>query len=195
MRDCAAGQSKKTRPEKILTVWRGYSDPAADILAFTDETPHNTITPIARMRNGRYELDLVLRNNRTTSEHPLGLFHPHAQYHHIKKENIGLIEVMGLAVLPARLKTELAEVEEALVCPDRAAAIFEKENMKPHYDWFCELKARRPEGFTQEQAHQLVRQDVAEIFAKILEDAGVYKNTPAGKEAFLRFAAAVNAGE
>ena len=102
---------------------------------------------------------------------------------------------MGLAVLPARLKTELAEVEEALVCPDRAAAIFEKENMKPHYDWFCELKARRPEGFTQEQAHQLVRQDVAEIFAKILEDAGVYKNTPAGKEAFLRFAAAVNAGE
>ena len=181
--------------EKILIVWRGYSDPAADILAFTDETPHNTITPIARMRNGRYELDLVLRNNRTTSEHPLGLFHPHAQYHHIKKENIGLIEVMGLAVLPARLKTELAEVEEALVCPDRAATIFGKENMKPHYDWFCELKARRPEGFTQEQAHQLVRQDVAEIFAKILEDAGVYKNTPAGKEAFLRFAAAVNAGE
>lgn len=179
--------------DKILQKWRGYSDEAADILAFTEDTPHNTITPIARMRDGRYELDLVLRNNRTTEEHPLGLFHPHAEYHHIKKENIGLIEVMGLAVLPARLKTELAQVEKALCCPEEEAAIFAQDNMKPHYDWFCELKAKHPDAFTTESAHELVRQDVAEIFARILENAGVYKNTQEGQKAFLRFVDAVNA--
>ncbi len=135
--------------DKILTVWRNYSDECCDILAYTD-APHNTITPIARFRNGNYELDLILRNNRTTEEHPLGIFHPHSEYHHIKKENIGLIEAMGLAVLPARLKTELGELTDSK------------------------------------------KEEVGQIFMKILENCGVYKNTKAGNEGFIRFIDAVN---
>ena len=121
--------------DKILNVWRGYSDEDADIRRETDGTPHNTVTPIARTRGGKLELDLVLRNNRTTEEHPLGIFHPHAQWHHIKKENIGLIEVMGLAVLPARLKTELALVEEALRCPEKEAELMAQPGMDAHAPW------------------------------------------------------------
>lgn len=174
---------------KILDVWRGYSDEDVNILAHTEKTPHNTITPIARFRDGKFELDLVLRNNRTTEEHPLGLFHPHAQYHHIKKENIGLIEVMGLAILPARLKTELALLEEALVSPEKEAELRRNESMGAHLPWLEELKAKGP---TRENVEALVRQEIGVIFSKILENAGVYKTDEAGRAGFLRFIDAVN---
>ena len=168
--------------DNILTGWRGYTDESAVIFAETDGEPHNTITPIARMRDGKFELDLVLRNNLTTEEHPLGLYHPHAELHHIKKENIGLIEVMGLAVLPARLKEELAAVADALSSGSdlRASGLTEK-----HADW--------AEGFagnytiTKENALDIVQKEAGLVFAQVLEHAGVYKRTPEGKEAFLRF--------
>ena len=168
--------------DKILTAWRGYTDESAVIFAETDGEPHNTITPIARMRDGKFELDLVLRNNLTTEEHPLGLYHPHAELHHIKKENIGLIEVMGLAVLPARLKEELAAVADCLASGSdlRASGLTEK-----HADW--------AEGFagnytiTKENALDIVQKEAGLVFAQVLEHAGVYKRTPEGKEAFLRF--------
>ncbi|MEH7384211.1 UDP-glucose--hexose-1-phosphate uridylyltransferase [Bacillus sp. JJ1521] len=163
--------------DHILQAWRQYSDPEVDIIAFTGETPHNTITPIARKRNGKYELDLVLRNNRTSDEHPLGIFHPHADVHHIKKENIGLIEVMGLAVLPARLKTELQEVENYLVG--------ELISVNPiHQDWADELKAYNP---TKDNVHELVKREVGKKFMRVLEDAGVYKRNEVGQAAFTRF--------
>ena len=168
--------------DRILLSWRGYTDEKAVIYAETDGTPHNTITPIARMRDGKYELDLVLRNNLTTPEHPLGLYHPHAELHHIKKENIGLIEVMGLAVLPARLKAELAAVADALVSGSdlRADELTEK-----HADW--------AEGFrdnytiTADNALEIVQKETGLVFAQVLEHAGVYKRDEAGREAFLRF--------
>ena len=168
--------------DKILLAWRGYTDEAAVILAETDGEPHNTITPIARMRDGKFELDLVLRNNLTTQEHPLGLYHPHAELHHIKKENIGLIEVMGLAVLPARLKEELAAVADALAS---GADLRSSELTAKHADW--------AEGFygnytiTAENALDIVQKETGLVFAQVLEHAGVYKRTPEGKEAFLRF--------
>ncbi|MCI9294438.1 MAG: UDP-glucose--hexose-1-phosphate uridylyltransferase [Lawsonibacter sp.] len=168
--------------DKILLAWRGYTDEAAVILAETDGEPHNTITPIARMRDGKFELDLVLRNNLTTEEHPLGLYHPHAELHHIKKENIGLIEVMGLAVLPARLKEELAAVADALAS---GADLRSSELTAKHADW--------AEGFsgnytiTAENALDIVQKETGLVFAQVLEHAGVYKRTPEGKEAFLRF--------
>ena len=174
--------------DKILTSWRGYSDESADILAFTGDTPHNTITPIARRRGEDFELDLVLRNNRTTEEHPLGLFHPHAEYHHIKKENIGLIEVMGLAILPPRLLTETELLEEALTHPDRAAAILARPEMEKHQAWYEELKAA---GAGQGETRRAIRESIGVVFGKILGNAGVYKDTEAGREAFRRFCAQV----
>ena len=172
---------------KILAAWRGYTDKDAFIFAETDGEPHNTITPIARMRNGKFELDLVLRNNITTKEHPLGVYHPHAELHHIKKENIGLIEVMGLAVLPARLKTELAAVAKALVS---GADLTADERTAPHADWANKLKTRYI--FTEQNAMDILQKEVGIVFSQVLEHAGVFKRTETGKQAFLRFAQSVN---
>ena len=170
--------------DKILTAWREYSDESAEILAYTEGTPHNTITPIARRRGEDYELDLVLRNNRTTPEHPLGLFHPHAEYHHIKKENIGLIEVMGLAILPPRLLTETGLLEQALKDPAQAQEIMARPEMEKHQAWYEELKAAGAgEGDTQ----RAIQESIGVIFGKILGNAGVYKDTEEGREAFCRF--------
>lgn len=172
--------------DRILNAWRAYTDADAVIFAETEGVPHNTVTPIARMRDGKYELDLVLRNNLTTEEHPLGLYHPHAKLHHIKKENIGLIEVMGLAVLPARLKTELSAVADALVS---GADLRTNELTEKHADW--------AEGFrekyeiTAENALEIVQKETGLVFAEVLEDAGVFKRDHAGREAFLRFLATV----
>ena len=167
--------------EKILKCWRGYTDEAAYIFAETDGTPHSTITPIARRRGADYELDLVLRNNITTEALPLGVYHPHPELHHIKKENI------GLAVLPPRLKRELARLAELLVSGGdlRADELTEK-----HADWAEELKTRYT--FTAENVEGILRDEVGVVFSKVLEHAGVFKRSPEGKEAFLRFIAAVN---
>ena len=173
--------------EKILTCWRGYSDAEAFIFAETDGEPHNTITPIARRRGDAFEMDLVLRNNITTPEHPLGVYHPHAKLHHIKKENIGLIEVMGLAVLPSRLKGELAALREAILSGSDIRA---DETLAKHADWVDELKTRHT--FTAENTEQILHQEVGAVFEQVLEDAGVYKTDEAGREAFLRFVQAVN---
>jgi UDPglucose--hexose-1-phosphate uridylyltransferase len=171
--------------DKILAKWRGYTDEAAFIYAETGGVPHNTITPIARRRGADYELDLVLRNNITTDEHPLGVYHPHAELHHIKKENIGLIEVMGLAVLPARLKGELSALAEALVSGAPLTGALEK-----HAPWAEELQTRYT--FTPENAAGILETEVGRVFARVLEHAGVYKRNAAGKEAFMRFVGAVN---
>ena len=173
--------------EKILNLWRGYSDEPVGVLACTDGEPHNTITPIARRRGDLYELDLVLRCNITTEEHPLGVFHPHADKHHIKKENIGLIEVMGLAVLPSRLKGELSDLAEAIVQDKDIAA---DEILSKHADWVEELKAKYT--FTGDNALDILLQETGKVFAGVLEDAGVYKNTPEGKAAFRKFIDCVN---
>ncbi len=174
--------------EKILNVWRGYSDPACTVFAETDGEPHTTITPIARRRGELFELDLVLRNNLTTQEHPLGVFHPHADKHHIKKENIGLIEVMGLAVLPSRLKGELSRLAEAIVS---GADIRADEVLSKHAQWVDQLK--QSYTFTEENAMEILLQETGKVFSQVLEDAGVYKNTPQGRDGFNRFVAAVNA--
>ena len=174
--------------DKILLAWRGYSDESVGIVAFSDCQPHNTITPIARRRGEDYELDLVLRCNITTQEHPMGVFHPHAEKHHIKKENIGLIEVMGLAVLPSRLKKELADLAEAAVA---GADVSSDETLSKHAAWLAELKAQYT--FTRDNALEILLQETGKVFAAVLEDAGVYKNTPEGKTAFQRFVEAVNA--
>ena len=174
--------------EKILTTWRGYTDEAALIYAETDGEPHNTITPIARVRDGQFELDLVLRNNLTTEEHPLGVYHPHAELHHIKKENIGLIEVMGLAVLPARLKTELEEVKQCLL---KGQKVSEVESIAAHGDWAEELVAKYG-TFSEDTVDSIVEKEVGDIFVQVLEHAGVYKRTDEGREAFLRFVEKVN---
>lgn len=168
--------------DKILLAWRGYTDEAAFVYAETDGEPHNTITPIARRRGDAYELDLVLRNNITTEEHPLGVYHPHAKLHHIKKENIGLIEVMGLAVLPARLKAELAAVAEKLA---KGSDLRADELTASHADW-AEAFAKNY-TITKDNAMEIVQKETGLVFAKVLEHAGVYKRTPEGKEAFLRF--------
>ena len=172
--------------DKILKAWRGYTDEASFIFAETDGVPHSTITPIARRRDGNYELDLVLRNNITTAEHPLGVYHPHAELHHIKKENIGLIEVMGLAVLPARLKGELAELEKAILSGSPLTGELEK-----HAPWVEELKTRYT--FTAENTASILREEVGQVFAKVLEHAGVYGRNEAGQAAFQRFIDYVNA--
>ena len=168
--------------DKILTAWRGYTDEAAVIFAETDGEPHNTVTPIARRRGDRFELDLVLRNNLTTPEHPLGVYHPHAELHHIKKENIGLIEVMGLAVLPARLKEELAGLAEVLVSGGDPRTV---ETLAKHAGWAEELKTRY--AFTRDNALDILKKETGLVFAQVLEHAGVYKRTPEGQAAFTRF--------
>ena len=168
--------------EKILTAWRAYSDPAAGIYAETDGEPHNTITPIARRRGDQYELDLVLRNNLTTEEFPLGVFHPHQELHHIKKENIGLIEVMGLAVLPSRLKSELSQLADVLV---QGGDLRADEAIAKHADWAEELKKRYT--FTADNVMDILHTEVGRVFARVLEDAGVYKCTSEGRAAFERF--------
>ena len=167
----------------ILNKWRGYTDEAAFIFAETEGEPHNTITPIARKRDGKYELDLVLRNNITTKEHPLGVYHPHAKLHHIKKENIGLIEVMGLAVLPARLKEEMEALKEAMLAGKN---IREEETLSKHADWVEEFSA----GYDKIDASNIdgiVEKEIGLVFAQVLEDSGVYKRTKEGQEAFDRF--------
>ena len=168
--------------DKILLAWRGYSDETVGVVAFSDGEPHNTITPIARRRGDDYELDLVLRCNITTDAHPLGLFHPHADKHHIKKENIGLIEVMGLAVLPSRLKKELADLRLAILADSDLRA---DEVLGKHADWVEELKTRYT--FTEENAEAILLRETGRVFAAVLEDAGVYKRDDEGKAAFLRF--------
>ena len=173
--------------DHILKAWRGYTDEAAFIFAETDGEPHNTITPIARKRGGKYELDLVLRNNITTEEHPLGVYHPHAELHHIKKENIGLIEVMGLAVLPARLKDELEHLKAAMV---EGRDIRGDEELDKHADWVDELK-QKYDSFTSENIDKIIEDEVGIVFMKVLEHAGVYKRTPEGRAAFDRFVASV----
>ncbi len=164
---------------KILEKWRSYSDDSVQIKAETDGTSHHTITPIARKRGDLYELDLVLRDNQTSEEFPDGIYHPHPDVQHIKKENIGLIEVMGLAILPPRLKAELAEVEKFLLGQDSQVADY-------HQPWADRLKAEHPD-VTEETVEQVVRESVGQIFARVLEDAGVYKRTSEGQAAFLRF--------
>ena len=171
--------------DKILRCWRGYTDAEAFIFAETEGVPHNTITPIARRRGDDYELDLVLRNNITTQKHPLGVYHPHAELHHIKKENIGLIEVMGLAVLPARLKGELAALEEAIFTDTPLTG-----ELRKHEAWVEELKTGYT--FTQENISAVLKTEVGKVFAKVLEHAGVYKRTATGLAAFNRFIDYVN---
>jgi len=168
--------------DRILTSWRSYTDESAMILAETDGAPHNTITPIARMRDGEYELDLVLRNNLTTQEHPMGVYHPHAELHHIKKENIGLIEVMGLAVLPARLKEELTAVACVLA---QGGDLLASELTAKHAEWAEEIKGRYT--ITPDNALQIVYEETGVVFSKVLEHAGVFKCTKEGREAFKRF--------
>ncbi len=183
--------------DKILLAWRGYSDEAAFILAETDGEPHNTITPIARRRGEDFELDLVLRNNITTEEHPLGVYHPHAKLHHIKKENIGLIEVMGLAVLPARLKDEMASLEQAML---KGADIRQDETLSIHADWVEEFLPKYGysmgtalEGkVTAEKLHEIIQTEIGLVFNEVLLDAGVYKCTDEGRKAFQKFVDSVN---
>ena len=173
----------------ILTKWRGYTDEAAFIFAETDGEPHNTITPIARKNGDMYELDLVLRNNITTEEHPLGVYHPHAELHHIKKENIGLIEVMGLAVLPARLKNEMQQLADVLVTKG-VSAVRSDHVLEKHADWAEEFCSRRT--VNADNVHEVIRDEIGKVFAKVLEHAGVYKRTPEGEAAFDRFVEYLN---
>ena len=173
--------------DKILTAWREYSDPEQFVFAYTQCVPHNTITPIARKRGQVYELDLVLRNNITTKEHPLGMYHPHAQLHHIKKENIGLIEVMGLAVLPSRLKSELAELADAMVQGIDPADYC--DNIAKHASWAAQIL--KENTISRENVERILQREVGLVFAQVLEDAGVYKLTEEGREGFVRFLASV----
>ncbi len=169
--------------DHILEAWREYTDEEAFIYAYTDGEPHNTITPIARKRGSKYELDLVLRNNITTEEHPLGVYHPHAKLHHIKKENIGLIEVMGLAVLPARLKGEMEQLAEAILA---GGDIRGDETLEKHADWVEEFLPKY-EKIDAENVHDILRTEIGFVFMQVLEDAGVYKRTKEGQDAFMRF--------
>ena len=169
--------------DHVLKAWRGYTDEAAFIFAETDGEPHNTITPIARMKDGMYELDLTLRNNITTEEHPLGVYHPHAQYHHIKKENIGLIEVMGLAVLPARLKDEIELLKKYIL---EGKDICSNEKIEKHADW-VEKFLPEYEEINADNIEEILQQEIGKVFVHVLEDAGVYKCTEEGRKAFMRF--------
>ena len=169
--------------DRILLTWRGYSDQEAFILAETEGEPHNTITPIARKRGDDYELDLVLRNNITTDEHPLGVYHPHAHLHHIKKENIGLIEVMGLAVLPARLKEEMLELEQALLTGRNLRST---ETLASHADW-VESFLPKYDTIDESNVTDIIREEIGLVFSEVLECAGVYKCTEEGRKYFQRF--------
>lgn len=173
--------------DHILEVWRGYTDADAFIFANTEDTPHNTITPIARKRGDHYELDLVLRNNITTEEHPLGVYHPHAELHHIKKENIGLIEVMGMAILPARLLEEMDALSKAILA---GSNLREDPMLEKHADWAEEFVSRYDQ-IDASNVDGIIRDEIGKVFAKVLEDAGVYKRTPQGQEAFDRFISAL----
>ena len=173
--------------DKILKTWRGYSDESVGIVAFSDGEIHNTITPIARRRGDAYELDLTLRCNITTQEHPMGLFHPHADKHHIKRENIGLIEVMGMAILPGRLKKELHDLAAVLAADGDVSA---EESLVKHAAWAAQLK--EVYSFTEENALEILLQETGKVFAGCLVDAGVYKCDEAGRAAFCRFVDAVN---
>ena len=172
----------------ILNAWRGYSDESVFIFAETDGEPHNTITPIARKRGDKFELDLVLRNNITTEEHPLGVYHPHANLHHIKKENIGLIEVMGLAVLPARLKDEMEQLADAMLS---GADIRKDEVLAKHADWVEEFLPNY-ENITKDNVTDILHKEIGNVFMQVLEDAGVYKRTPEGQAAFGKFVESLN---
>ena len=169
--------------DHILSAWRGYTDESAFIFAETDGTPHNTITPIARKHGDIYELDLALRNNITTEEHPLGVYHPHEELHHIKKENIGLIEVMGLAVLPSRLKGELTDLADYIVT---GRDIRSNEALAKHADWVDEFLPRYSD-VNKDNITGILQQEVGKVFCRVLEDAGVYKCTDEGMSAFMRF--------
>ncbi len=169
--------------EKILDSWRSYTDEDAFILAETDGEKHNTITPIARKRDEHFELDLVLRNNITTKEHPLGVYHPHTGLHHIKKENIGLIEVMGLAVLPARLKEEMSVLSDLMVSGKDPAT---DERTEKHAAWAKEI-AKKYDDINKDNVDSILKHEIGEVFVKVLEDAGVYKCTADGRAAFMRF--------
>ena len=166
--------------DKILLAWRQYSDPSVQVLAESNGTPHHTITPIARKRDGQFELDLVLRDNQTSPEHPDGIYHPHKDVQHIKKENIGLIEVMGLAILPPRLKEEVEQVAAYLVEEDVSVSDY-------HQEWADELKDSHSGLTDKDLALEIVQESVGKIFARVLEDAGVYKQTEEGQAAFMRF--------
>lgn len=174
--------------DKILGIWRGYSDEAVDVLAESEGEPHNTITPIARRRGDDFEIDLVLRNNRTTVEYPLGIFHPHDKLHHIKKENIGLIEVMGLAVLPGRLKSEMDSLRTALL---EGKDIREDEVLGKHADWVDEFMVKHKD-FNKDNAKEIIRQEIGLVFSEVLTDAGVYKDNEKGRKGILRFIERVN---
>ena len=174
--------------DKILDAWRSYTDEAAFIFAETEGEPHNTITPIARKRNTEYELDLVLRNNITTEEHPMGVYHPHANLHHIKKENIGLIEVMGLAVLPARLKSEMEQLSKAMLV---AEDIRQNPELEKHADWVEGIRARHKK-LNQDTVMDILHEEIGLVFMRVLEDAGVYKRTDEGRKAFDRFILSLN---
>ena len=168
--------------DRLLTAWRSYTDEDSFIFSETDGTPHNTITPIARRRGKDYEIDLVLRNNITTEEHPLGVYHPHAEHHNIKKENIGLIEVMGLAVLPARLKSEIADMKNAIL---EGRDFSELESIAKHKAWFEKFKGDY--CFTEENTEDVLKEEIGKTFIRVLSDAGVYKCTAEGRKAFLKF--------
>ena len=173
--------------DHVLEKWRLYTDEKAFILAETHGEKHNTLNPIARRRGEDFELDLVLRNNITTEEHPLGVYHPHAELHHIKKENIGLIEVMGLAILPGRLKVELSELNEALRSGKDISSI---EKIAKHADWCKELSQKYDfSKMNEELCDRVLKEEVGHVFSKVLEDAGVYKCDKNGREAFGRFVA------
>jgi len=174
--------------DKILGLWRSYSDEEVDVFAETNGEPHNTITPIARRRGSDFEIDLVLRNNRTTEEYPLGIFHPHDKLHHIKKENIGLIEVMGLAVLPGRLKGEMDSLRTALL---EGKDIRKDEVLAKHADWVDEFMAKH-ESFNKDNAEEIIRQEIGLVFSEVLTDAGVYKDDENGRKGILRFIEKVN---
>lgn len=174
--------------DKIFTTWQGYTDESVFIFAETDGEPHNAATPIARMRDGKYELDLVLRNNITTEQYPLGYFHPHDELHHIKKENIGLIEVMGLAVLPARLKTEMATLTDAMLTGKDVRSI---ESIEKHADWADEIKAKYSD-INADNIDKILKDEIGIVFSKVLEDAGVFKRDQKGQAAFDKFIEYVN---
>ena len=172
--------------DKVLGAWRSYTDEDAFIYAETDGEPHNTITPIARMRNGKFELDLVLRNNITTDECPLGFYHPHPEYHHIKKENIGLIEVMGLAVLPSRLKEEINVLADAMV---NGKDITADERIAKHAEWAAEIMQNNE--ITADNCVDILKAEIGKVFTAILEQCGVYERNETGKAQFIKFAESV----
>lgn len=177
--------------DKILNNWREYSDEALGILAYSEDTPHNTITPIARRRGEKFELDLVLRNNRTNEEHPLGIFHPHSDVHNIKKENIGLIEVMGLAVLPGRLKEELEILSRYIVENDYENRIQNDSKVEKHLEWIKNIM-KKYEKISSQNAYDILKSEVGITFSRVLEDAGVYKRDEKGQSGLLRFVDHIN---